>query len=63
LTLSGLSRSSIAAALQDTTSPVSDAIIASANYLTASFCTLTHQQPSAVCTSPGVLAAKKAMKL
>ena len=63
LTLSGLSRTSIANALNDTTSPVTDAIIASANYLTASLCTLTGQQPAAVCTSSGVQLAKKAMKL
>jgi hypothetical protein len=63
LTLSGLTRSSIAAGLNDTTSPVTDAIITSANYLTASLCTLTNQQPGSVCTSSGVMAAKKAMKL
>lgn len=62
-TLSGLTRSAIAAGLNDTTSPVTSAIIASANYQTAALCTMTNQQPSTVCTSPGVLAAKKAMKL
>ncbi len=62
-TLSGLTRGSIASGLKDASSPVTDAIIASANYQTAALCKLTNQQPSMVCNSSGVLAAKKAMKL
>ncbi len=62
-TLTGLSRNSIATGLSDPTSPVTDAIIASANYQTAALCSLTKQQPSNVCTSSGVKAAAKAMKL
>lgn len=62
-TLSGLTRNAIAAGLSDPTSPVTDAIIASANYQSAALCTLTKQQPSTVCNSSGVMAAKKAMKL
>ncbi len=62
-TLAGLTRSQIAGALSDPTSPVTAAIVASANYQVAALCTLTKQQPSNVCTSPGVVAAKKAMKL
>ena len=62
-TLAGLTRSQIASGLADATSPVTDAIIASANYQTAALCNLTKQQPSNVCTSVGALAAKKAMKL
>ena len=42
---------------------MTDAIIASANYQTATFCTLTKNMPANVCTSPGVMAAKKAMGL
>jgi hypothetical protein len=61
--LSGLTRSAIASGLSDSSSPVTDAIIASANYQTAALCTLTNQQPGSVCNSPGVLAAKKAMKI
>ena len=60
-TLTGLSRSTIAAGLSDPTSPVTAAIIASANYQTAAFCVLTKNQPGNVCTSPGVMAAKKVM--
>ena len=61
--LTGLTRSSVATGLSDPTSPVTDAIIASANYQTAAICTLTNDQPSTVCTSSGVKAAAKAMKL
>jgi hypothetical protein len=62
-TLGGLTRSQIAAALSTTTSPVTEAIIASANYQSAALCTLTNNLPANVCTSSGVLAAKKIMKL
>jgi hypothetical protein len=61
--LTGLTRSAIAAGLSDPTSPVTAAIIASANYQTAALCTLTNNQPSNVCTSSGVKAAKKVMGL
>ena len=60
--LAGLSRNAIAQDLKTTSSPVTEAIITSANYLTASICSLTNNQPSTVCTSTGVMAAKKAMK-
>ena len=62
-TLQGLTRGAIAAGLSDPTSPVTDAIIASANFQTAAFCTLTKNQPGTVCTSSGVAAAKKVMGL
>lgn len=62
-TLAGLSRTAIAQDLRTTSSPVTDAIISSANYLTASLCKLTKNQPSTVCSSPGVLAAKNKMKI
>ena len=60
-TLANQSRSSIAAGLSNTSSPVSTAVLATANYLTATFCSLTHNQPGHVCSSPGVMAAKKAL--
>lgn len=59
--LAGLTRNAIASGLSSTTSPVTVAIIASANYQTASICTLTNNQPGGVCNSPGVKAAKKVM--
>ena len=60
-TLANQQRSDIAAGLSNATSPVSAAILATANYLTATFCSLTHDQPGNVCSSPGVSAAKKAL--
>lgn len=60
-TLAGTSRDAIAGALDNATSPITQAIIASANYQTAAICTLTGQQPSNVCTSAGVKTAAKAM--
>ena len=62
-TLTNLSRTAIATGLSDPTSPVTDAIIASANYQTAAICSLTNNQPSNVCTSSGVMAAKAVMKI
>jgi hypothetical protein len=63
LTFAGSTRSTIAAGLSNATSPVTQAIIASANYQTATICSLTKQQPGNVCTSPGVKAADKVMGL
>lgn len=60
-TLQGLTRSAIAAGLSDPSSPVTDAIIASANYQSAALCTLTKNQPGSVCLSSGVMAAKRVM--
>jgi thiol-disulfide isomerase/thioredoxin len=60
-TLAGSTRAEIAAALDNPTSPVTQAIIASANYQTATICSLTKDQPSNVCTSSGVMTAAKAM--
>ncbi|HXQ19289.1 MAG TPA: DUF929 family protein [Acidimicrobiales bacterium] len=61
--LQGLTRDEIASTLSNAKSPVTQAIIASANYLTASICAITGQQPAGVCTSKGVVAAAKALKL
>ena len=46
---SPLSWQEIAHALSDPTSPITQAIIGTANYLTAALCTLTHQLPVSVC--------------
>ncbi len=61
--LAGLTRTQIATGLSDPTSPVTAAVIASANYQSAAFCSLTKNQPGSVCNSPGVKAAKKVMGL
>lgn len=62
-TLSGSSRDTIAAGLSNATDPITQAIIASANYQTAAICTLTDNQPGSVCNSSGVKAAAQVMKL
>lgn len=62
-TLSGSSRDSIAAGLSNDTDPITQAIIASANYQTAAICSLTGGKPGNVCTSSGVKAAAKVMSL
>lgn len=61
--LAGQSRTQVAAGLKDPTSPVTDAIIATANYLTAAICQATKDQPGNVCSSAGVMAAKTALKI
>ncbi len=61
--LAGLTRTSIAANLADPTNIVSQAIVGSANYLTAGICHADGQQPAKVCTSPGVKAAATALGL
>lgn len=62
-TLAGTTRSNIAAGLSNATSPITQAIVASANEQTAAICQLTGQMPSNVCTSAGVKAADTVMKL
>jgi len=61
--LQGFSRDQIAAGLNDAKNPITQAIIASSNMLSASICAIDGQQPSTVCTSKGVMAAAKALKL
>jgi thiol-disulfide isomerase/thioredoxin len=57
--LAGLSQSTIAKGLNDATNPVTEAIVTSANYLTADICALTHELPAQVCVSSGVKAADR----
>jgi hypothetical protein len=59
--LTGLTQDQIASQLNDPTSPVTQAIISAANYLTASICQGTGGQPSSVCATKGVQAAEKSM--
>jgi hypothetical protein len=61
--LAGQSWSQIASGLSDPTNPVTQAIVASANYISASICASTTNAPAAVCKSSGVEAASKALKL
>jgi hypothetical protein len=59
--LAGKSHRQIAAALSDPASPIATAVDGSANVLTAALCELTDQQPTEVCSAPGVSAAAKAL--
>ncbi len=61
--LNGLTREQIASGLSDPTNPVTQAIVATSNYISASICKITGGQPANVCTSKGVQAAAKAMKI
>ena len=59
--LVGRSQGSIAGDLAQAQSPPAQAIVASANMLTAGICMATDQQPTRVCSSKGVLAAALAL--
>jgi hypothetical protein len=61
--LQGLSRQEIAGGLTTAKSPVTKAIVASANYMSAATCATDGQQPASVCKSKGVTEADKAMGL
>ena len=63
LKLAGLTRDEIAAGLTDPTNPATQAIVATANYISAGLCATTHGAPSSVCTSSGVMAAATALHL
>jgi uncharacterized protein DUF929 len=52
---STLSWQAIANALSDPASPITKAIIGTANYLTAALCALTRQPPASVCHLPAIL--------
>jgi hypothetical protein len=59
--LAGMSHRQVAAALADPTSPVAKTVDGTANVLTAALCEVTGQQPTTVCTAPGVAAAATAL--
>jgi len=59
--LAGLSHSEIANGLSDPSNPVTQAIVATSNYISAGICATTQNQPTSVCQSAGVQAATKAL--
>lgn len=61
--LQGQSRSQIAAGLATANSPVTRAIVATANYLSAAVCATDGDKPASVCTGAGVAAADRALGL
>ncbi len=62
LMLAGLTHQDIAGNLGDPTNSVTQAIVGTANYISASICQATGQQPANVCSSAGVKAAAKALQ-
>jgi DNA-directed RNA polymerase specialized sigma24 family protein len=50
--LAGKSALDIAKAIADPSSPISQAVVAEANQLTAAICEVTQQQPASVCATP-----------
>ncbi len=61
--LASLNWSEIAGGLSDPSNQATQAIVTTANYLTASICAVSPTAPASVCKSPGVVAAAKALKL
>ncbi len=59
--LRGMSQEQVAAALQDPASPQAQAILGSANALTAAICIATGNQPADVCTAPAVASLQATM--
>jgi hypothetical protein len=59
--LSGLSWTEIAGGLNNASNQVTQAIVGSANYISAAICAGTKDAPASVCTSPGVEAAAKSL--
>jgi hypothetical protein len=62
-TFVGTSRQQVAGGLIDPTDPVTQGIVASANYLTATICHADGEAPASVCLSAGVAAADLALGL
>jgi len=61
--LQQLSANDIATGLSDPHAPATQAIVAAANYLSATICEADGEQPARVCTSAGVRAATSALGL
>ena len=59
--LAGMQWSDIANSLVDTSSPVSQHILGSANYLTAGICIATGQQPGSVCSTDVIQTIEKTL--
>jgi hypothetical protein len=61
--LSGLDQQDVASRLSDPNEPSTQAIVGTANYLTAAICATTGQTPVSVCAAPVVAKAAQAMNL
>ena len=58
-----MTQSQVAAVLTSPTSPLTQAVIGSANEISAAICSTDGQAPASVCDSKGVVAADQAMKI
>lgn len=61
--LQGLTRTTIASQLRNPNSAVTKLMIGTANYMSAAICAIDGGKPGSVCSSAGVQAAAKALKL
>ena len=61
--LASLTWSDIASGLTIPSNPATQAIVATANYISACICAVATNAPASVCDSPGVKAAAKSLKL
>jgi hypothetical protein len=61
--LAGKTWQDIANNLSNPSDPATQAIVGTANYISAAICASTNNAPASVCKSPGVEAAAKALKL
>ena len=61
--LAGLTQDQIAGDLSTPAAPLTQAVLAAANEITASICSVDGERPGAVCASKGVEAADDAMKI
>jgi hypothetical protein len=61
--LTGMTQDEVAAALTSPTSPLAQALIGSANEISATICDADGQAPASVCDSKGVTAADQALKI
>jgi hypothetical protein len=59
--LDGKTQAQVAALLRDPNSPMTQAIVGTANYMIAGVCAIDGGQPGAICTNSGVQAAAKAL--
>jgi hypothetical protein len=59
--LSGLDQEDIASKLTNPKDPVTQAIVGTANYVTAAICEMTDQKPATVCSASGVTKAAKGL--
>jgi hypothetical protein len=58
-----MTQDQIAGVLTNTASPLTQAVLAAANEVTASICAVDGQNPGSVCESRGVLAADATLKI